>query len=360
MISSANGGEPSVTSAEFGKFEENPVTLYTLTNKQGMVAKITDYGGVVVSLLVPDRDGKLEDVVLGYDDFAAYESDEGWYGSIAGRNANRISQGKLSIDGEEIQLTTNNGPHNFHGGVKGFNKKLWKGEAAVVDGSPQLKLEYVSPDGEEGFPGTLKISATYTLTADNGLKIEFEATTDKPTVCNVTHHGYWNIGGPTSDTILEQELQLNCDAYTPMDELAIPTGEIRDVEGTPFDFRNPKKISQDIDAEDDQLKAGKGYDHNYVINGVPGTLRTVARLYDPKSGREMELLSTDHGVQVYTGNWFDGSVVGRGNRKYTHRIALCLECQHFPDSVNQPNFKSAILRPEDVYKKTTIYRFSTR
>ncbi|WP_244648166.1 MULTISPECIES: aldose epimerase family protein [unclassified Lentimonas] len=350
----------SITLNEFGEFEEQAVTLYTLTNEQGMVAKITDYGGVVVSLLVPDRDGKLEDVVLGFEDFSAYEADGGWYGAITGRTANRIKHGKFTIDDNDYQLATNNGPNHMHGGVKGFNKKLWKGIASVTNGEPQLKLEYVSPDGEEGFPGQLSISTTYTLTADNGLKIEYHATTDKPTICNITHHSYWNIGGPSRDSILEQELQMFADAYNPTDENYIPTGEIRSVAGTPFDFSQPKPIGRDIDAEDPQLKIGKGYDHNFVINGEPGTLRPVARLHDPESGRVMEMLSTDHGVQVYSGNWFDGSVVGRGDIPYTHRIAICFECQHFPDAINQPNFTSPILRPGEVYEKTTVYRFSVR
>lgn len=356
----ASGGPASIALNDFGEFEGKPVTLYTMTNEQGMVAKITDYGGVVVSLLVPDRDGKLEDVVLGFEGFPAYEADEGWYGAITGRTANRIKHGKFSIDGNAYQLATNNGPNHMHGGVKGFNKKLWKGTATVVNGEPQLTLKYTSPDGEEGFPGQLDITTTYTLTADNGLKIDYEATTDKPTVCNITHHSYWNIGGPSSQSILEQELQMFCDAYNPTDENYIPTGEIRPVAGTPFDFRQSKPIGRDINADDAQLKIGKGYDHNFVINGEPGTLRPVARLHDPKSGRVMEMLSTDHGVQLYSGNWFDGSVVGRGDIPYTHRIAICFECQHFPDAINQPNFKAPILRPGEVYEKTTVYRFSVQ
>lgn len=358
ISSNLSAGQASIALNEFGEFEGKPVTLYTLTNEQGMVAKITDYGGVVVSLLVPDRDGKLEDVVLGFEDFPAYAADEGWYGAITGRTANRIKHGKFSIDGNDYQLATNNGPNHMHGGVKGFNKQLWKGKASVTNGEPKLKLKYTSPDGEEGFPGKLKITTTYTLTADNGLKIEYEATTDKPTICNITHHSYWNIGGPSSTSIHDQELQMFADAYNPTDENYIPTGEIRPTAGTPFDFSKPKLIGQDIDAEDPQLIIGKGYDHNFVINGEPGTLRQVARLHDPKSGRVMEMLSTDHGVQLYSGNWFDGSVVGRGEKAYTHRIAICFECQHFPDAINQPNFKSPILRPGEVYEKTTVYRFS--
>ncbi|MEN8662962.1 MAG: aldose epimerase family protein [Lentimonas sp.] len=356
----ANAGDASITLNEFGEFEGKPVTLYTMTNEQGMVAKITDYGGVVVSLLVPDRDGKLEDVVLGFEDLSAYEADEGWYGAITGRTANRIKEGKFTIDDKPYQLATNNGPNHMHGGVEGFNKKLWRGKASVTNREPQLKLKYVSPDGEEGFPGELKITTIYTLTADNGLKIEYHATSDKPTICNITHHSYWNIAGPSSDTIHNQELQMFSDAYIPTDENCIPTGEIRPVASTPFDFREPKLIGRDINAEDAQLTIGRGYDHTFVINGEPGTLRPVAKLYDPASGRVMEMLSTDHGVQVYSGNWFDGSVIGRDNKAYTHRTAICFECQHLPDAVNQPNFKSPILRPGEVYEKTTIYQFSAK
>lgn len=357
---SSYGGQASISLSEYGELEGQPVTLYTLTNEQGMVAKITNYGGVVVSLLVPDRDGNLEDVVLGFEDFPAYESDEGWYGAITGRTANRIKHGKFSIDGKDYQLATNNGPNHMHGGVEGFNKKLWKAKASVTDGEPQLKLKYTSPDGEEGFPGELKITTVYTLTADNGLKIEYEATTDKPTICNITHHSYWNIGGPSSKTIHDQELQMFADAFCPTDENYIPTGEIRPVAGTPFDFREPKLIGKDIEADNEQLKIGRGYDHTYVINGEAGELRPVANLYDAKSGRVMEMLSTDHGVQLYSGNWFDGSVIGRDNTPYTHRIAICFECQHLPDAINQDNFKSPILRPGQTYEKTTVYRFSVR
>ena len=359
QVTSAQSLKPSITLTEFGTFEGQPVTLYTLTNKQGMVAKISDYGGIVVSLKVPDREGKLEDVVLGYDNFDAYKTDTGWYGAIVGRNANRIKAGKFSIDGKQYQLATNNGPNNLHGGEKGFNKKLWQATPSVSAGQPRLTLKYISPDGEEGFPGNLTVTATYTLTQDNALKIQYHATTDQPTVCNLTHHSYWNIAGPNSDSILDQQLQLFCDAYNPIDETGIPTGETRSVEGTPFDFRQPKAIGRDINTTNAQLKLGKGYDHNFVINGEAGQLRPVAKLHDPKSGRVMEVLSTDYGVQFYSGNWFDESVSGRTG-KFKYRTALCLECQHLPDSVNQPNFKSAILRPGETYKKTTLYRFSIK
>jgi aldose 1-epimerase len=360
MATTGLGGEPSITSRPFGQFEGQPVHLFTLTNQHGLVAEITDYGGVVVSLNVPDRDGKFENVVLGYDDFEAYQQDHGWYGAIAGRCANRIAKGKFSIDGDQFQLATNNGPNHLHGGDRGFNKRLWTPTATLNKGQPQLKLEYLSPDGEEGYPGNLRVTATYTLTEKNGLKIDYRATTDKPTVCNLTHHGYWNLAGPSSDSILDHQIQFQCDKFTPTDATGIPTGELRDVKGTPFDFSEPHAIGQRIDAEDPQLKIGRGYDHNYVINGEAGTLRTVARVTEEKTGRVMELLTTDYGVQFYSGNWFDGSVIGRNSKPYTHRIAFCLECQRFPDSPNQAEFPSAILRPGEVYEKITVYRFSTQ
>lgn len=360
MTTTAFGGEPSITSRPFGEFEGRPVSLFTLTNQHGMVAEISDYGGVVVSLKTPDRDGKFDDVVLGYEDFSAYEKDTGFFGAIAGRYANRIAKGKFSIDGRDCQLPTNNGSNTLHGGDRGFDKRLWTPTATMHNGQPQLKLEYLSPDGEEGFPGNLQVATTYTLTEKNGLKIDYSATTDQPTVCNLTHHSYWNLAGTASDSILDHQLQLFADKFTPTDETGIPTGELPDVKGTPFDFTAPHEIGERIDAEHPQIKVGRGYDHNFVVNGEGGTLRPVARVYEKKSGRVMELLTTDFGVQFYSGNFFDGSVIGRNSRAFNHRIAFCLECQRFPDSPNQAAFPSAALRPGEVYKKTTIYRFSTQ
>ncbi|SMP61944.1 aldose 1-epimerase [Neorhodopirellula lusitana] len=358
MTSITTANEASITDRSFGTFEGQPVSLFKLVNQSGMTAEISDYGGIVVSLKTADRDGKFEDVVLGYDDFKAYQDDQGFFGAITGRYANRIAKGQFSIDGDSYQLATNNGPNHLHGGNRGFNKRMWKPTARMHDGQPQLQLQYTSPDGEEGFPGNLNVTVTYTLTEDNGLQIHYHATTDQPTLCNLTHHGYWNIGGPTSTSILDQELRLDCDQFTPIDETSIPTGELRDVTATPFDFRTTNKIGERIDADNPQLKIGRGYDHNFVIDGDAGTLRPVARLHDKKSGRVMELLTTDVGVQFYTGNFFDGKAIGKNNCPMTHRIALCLECQRFPDSPNHANFPSATLRPGEVYEKTTVYRFS--
>lgn len=356
----AIASEPGISSRPFGDFDGQPVSLFTMTNQHGMVAQISDYGGIVVSLKTPDRDGQFEDVALGYDDFETYKNDTRYLGAIAGRYANRIAKGNFSIDGREYQLATNNGPNHLHGGDRGFNKRLWTSTATMQNGQPQLKLQYLSPDGEEGFPGNLQVTTTYSLTEDNGLRIDYHATTDQPTVCNLTHHSYWNIGGPQSDSILDQQLQFSCDKFTPIDETSIPTGELRDVSGTPFDFRTSQPIGQRIDADNTQLKQGRGYDHNFVINGDAGTLRPVARVHDEKSGRVMEVLSSDFGIQFYTGNFFDGQVLGRNGKAFKHRMALCLECQRFPDSPNQSDFPSATLRPGEVYEKTTVYRFSTK
>jgi len=360
MATTAFGNEPSITSGPYGEFEGQPVTLFTLTNEHGMIAEIMDYGGIVVRLKTPDRQGKLGDVVLGYDNFSGYQNDKAYLGAVAGRYANRIAKGKFSIDGQTYQLATNNGPNHLHGGVRGFDKRLWKSTAAVNNGQPQLKLEYLSVDGEEGYPGNLQVTMTYTLTEENGLKIEYRATTGKPTVCNLTHHGYWNLGGSESKSILDHQLQFQCDKFTPTDDTAIPTGELRDVKGTPFDFTTPRKIGERIEADSPQLKLGRGYDHNMVINGEAGVLRPVARVHEEKSGRVMEMLSTDVGVQFYSGNFLDGTVIGRNGQPFAHRSAICLECQRFPDSPNQAEFPSAILRPGEVYEKTTVYRFATQ
>ena len=360
MATTAFGSEPSVTSGPYGEFEGQPVTLFTLTNVDGMVAEIIDYGGIVVSLKTPDREGKLDDVVLGYDNFSGYLNDKAYLGAVAGRYANRIAKGKFSIDGQEFQLATNNGPNHLHGGVRGFDKRLWTATATIDGGQPQLKLEYLSADGEEGYPGNLQVTVTYTLTEKNELRIQYHATTDKPTLCNLTHHSYWNLGGSASKSILDHQLRFHCDKFTPTDDTSIPTGELREVKGTPFDFTTSHAIGHRIEADNPQLKLGHGYDHNFVINGEAATLRPVARVYEEKTGRAMELLTTDVGVQFYTGNFLDGSVIGRHGQPFTRRSGICLECQRFPDSPNQTNFPSAVLRPGEVYEKTTVYRFSTQ
>ena len=360
-LSLAQSAEPSITKASFGELEGKPVSQYTLTNANGVTAEILDLGGIVSRLRVPDRDGKMGDVVFGCKDVASYMEDSPYFGCITGRYANRIAKGKFTLDGKTYTLAVNNGPNHLHGGEVGFNKKIWKAAATVESGVPTLKLEYVSPDGEEGYPGSLSTVVTYSLTEDNGLKIHYKATTDKATVINLTHHGYWNLSGHDSGkTILDHELQLHCDAFTPTDETAIPLGEIRKVAGTPFDFTKSHRIGARIGAENQQITYGKGYDHNFVINGEAGTLRPVAKVFDPASGRVMEVLSSDHGVQLYTGNFLDGSFEGKDGQTYQARQGLCLECQRHPDSPNQPGFPSAVLKPGETYEKTTVYRFSTQ
>ncbi len=359
--SQASGAEPSVLKKPYGTHEGKPVMVYTLDNGNGMTAEILDLGGIVASLKVPDRDGKVADVVLGCKDVASYINDSPYFGCITGRYANRIAKGKFTLDGKTYELATNNEPNHLHGGEVGFNKRVWTGKSSTVGGEPKLELTYVSPDGEEGYPGTLTSVVTYSLTKDNGLKIHYKATTDKPTVLNLTHHGYWNLAGHDSGkTILDHELQLFCDRFTPTDETAIPLGELRKVEGTPFDFTKPHKIGERIGTDDEQIKFGKGYDHNYVINGEAGKLRPVAKVVEPTSGRVMELHSTDYGVQLYTGNFLDGTFEGKGGQTYQHRTGFCLECQRHPDTPNQASFPSAVLRPGDTYEKTTVYKFSTQ
>ena len=357
----ALGGESSVSKKLFGDLDGKPVTVHTLTNAAGVSADILDLGGIVASLKTPDRDGKMADIVLGCKDVASYMADSPYFGCITGRYANRIAKGKFSLDGKTYTLATNNDLNHLHGGEVGFNKKIWSAIATVTDADPTLKLSYTSPDGEEGYPGTLKSEVTYSLTKDNALKIQYVATTDKATVLNLTHHGYWNLAGHDSGkTVLDHEVQLHCDAFTPTDATAIPTGEIRKVTGTPFDFTKPHRIGERIEAKDVQITFGKGYDHNYVINGEAGTLRPVAFVHEPTSGRILEMLSDDHGVQLYTGNFLDGTFTGKDGQVYQQRQGFCLECQRHPDTPNQPTFPSAVLKPGETYKKTTVYKFSTK
>lgn len=356
----SSSAAPSISQKAFGDHDGKPVTAYTLTNANGMTAEILDLGGIVNRLLVPDRSGKMDDVVLGCKDVASYLNDSPYFGCITGRYANRIAKGKFTLDGKTYTLATNNDPNHLHGGDIGFNQRIWEAKTEVKGDEPTLTLAYVSPDGEEGYPGTLTTTVTYSLTKDDGLKIVYSAKTDKPTVLNLTHHGYWNLAGHDSGkTILDHEVQLHCDAFTPTDATAIPTGELRQVEGTPFDFRQPHKIGARIETENQQLEFGKGYDHNYVINGDAGTLRPVAKVVERGSGRVMEMLSDDHGVQLYTGNFLDGSFTGKDGQVYQARTGFCLECQRHPDTPNQPAFPSAVLRPGETYSKTTVYRFST-
>lgn len=352
---------PSITAKPFGTLPDGQkADIYTLTNRNGAVAKISNYGGTVTSLTMPDRNGKFGDVVLGFDSLAKYVKDSPYFGCLVGRYGNRIAKGKFTLDGQNYQLATNNIGNALHGGLKGFDKVLWQAEPKVTAQGPSLKLTYLSKDGEEGYPGTLKVAATYTLTDKNELKLVYRATTDKDTVVNLTHHSYFNLKGQGDGTILDHVLTLDSSRYTPVDKTLIPTGKVVTVKGTPFDFRKPTPIGARIDAKDEQLKFGGGYDHNFVADKlIPGTLTRVAKVEDPKSGRVMEVFSTEPAVQFYAGNFLDGTLKGKGGRVYAHRGGFCLEPQHYPDSPNQKNFPSTVLKPGETYKNTIVYRFST-
>jgi len=335
-----------------------PVTLYTLRNKNGAEVSICNYGGLVTSLKVPDRNGKLGDVVLGFDNLADYIKSSPYFGALIGRYGNRIAKGKFSLDGTEYTLATNNGPNALHGGLKGFDKVMWKSHAYQSEFGPSLELTYLSKDGEEGYPGNLSVKAVYTLTDDNALKLEFTATTDKDTIVNLTHHSYFNLAG--KGTILNHVVMINADKFTPVDSTLIPTGELRPVNGTPFDFRTPTPIGARINQNDEQLKFAGGYDDNWVINDYTGAVRLMARVYEPTTGRVLEVFSSEPGLQFYTGNFLDGTLKGKGGWVYQFRDAFCMEPQHFPDSPNEPSFPSVVLKPGAVYHNTIIYRFSVR
>ena len=342
----------------FGKTAEGtPVDLYTLMNVHGLEAKITNYGGIVVSLMVPDRNGKLGDVVLGYGNLDGYLKKNPYFGSIIGRYGNRIGKGKFILNGVEYILAQNNGENHLHGGIKGFDKVVWNAREVQSEAGTGLELTYLSKDGEEGYPGNLSVTVTYTLTNNDALKIDYVATTDKDTVVNLTHHSYFNLAGAGVRDILGHELMLDADRFTPVAAGLIPTGELRGVKGTPMDFTQPTAIGARIDQEDEQLRLGKGYDHNWVLNSGGGSLALAARVAEPATGRVMEVYTTEPGVQFYTGNFLDGSITGKEGRVYQRRYGFCLETQHFPDSPNQPAFPSTVLKPGEKYMQTTIYMF---
>ncbi len=352
----------TISKEPFGTKEGTQVDLYTLRNSKGMEAKITNYGGIVVSLKVPDRNGQFGDVVLGFDSLSGYTSPEyiksnPYFGALIGRYGNRIGKAQFSLDGKVYKLAANNGPNHLHGGVKGYDKVVW--EATPRQGEePALELRYVSKDGEEGYPGTLNVTAVYTLTNDNGLKVEFTATTDKDTVVNLTHHSYFNLAG--KGDILGHEVMIKADTFTPVNSTLIPTGKLQPVKGTPFDFNTPTTIGARINENNEQLKFGKGYDHNWVINKPMGELGLMASVYEPTTGRVLEVLSTEPGLQFYSGNFLDGTLTGKGGWVYQFRNGFCMEPQHYPDSPNKPNFPSVVLKPGETYKNTIIYRFSAK
>jgi len=355
--------EPSpgtIVGAPFGHTASGvPVERYTLRNGRGMEARIATYGGIVTHLTAPDRTGHYADVVLGYDTLGGYLNASPYFGALIGRYGNRIARGQFRLDGVKYTLAINNGPNALHGGIVGFDKVVWQAKQAVVTPQgPRLTLTYVSRDGEEGYPGNLEVTAVYTLTNDNALRLAYSATTDKATVVNLTQHSYFNLRG--RGDILGHLVQINADRFTPVDSTLIPTGELRSVTGTLFDFRQPTAIGARIDSADDQLRFAKGYDHNWVLNTRPGALGVNATVYEPESGRVLTVLSAQPGLQFYSGNFLDGSITGKAGSRYTFRNGFCMEPQHFPDSPNHPDFPSTILRPGETYRSTIIYRFSAR
>lgn len=342
------------------KFESvadgKPTHLYVMTNSRGMEVCVTNYGGRIVSVMVPDKDGKLRDVVLGHDSIADYVNIDGNFGALIGRYGNRINQGRFKIGDIEYRLPQNNYGHCLHGGPKGFHHSVWD-VAAVNDSTVVLTL--ASPDGEAGFPGNLDVKVVYSLMADNALKISYTARTDKPTIVNLTNHSYFNLSGDASKDVLDQYVQINADAFTPIDSSFMTTGEIRPVEGTPFDFRTPKPVGQDLDADDEQLRNGLGYDHNMVLATGGDSTVVAASIYSPVSGIKMEVYTTEPGLQFYTGNFLDGKVVGKKGVAYPRRSAICMETQHFPDSPNKPDFPSVTLLPGETYHSMCVYKFTT-
>ena len=334
-----------------------PVELYTLTNVKGHSVAITTLGAIVVSVKVPDKAGVLGDVVLGFDSLDGYLGPHPFFGAVAGRYGNRIGNASFAIDGQTYTLAKNDGQNTLHGGRKGFDKYVWKARPVTSTGGITVVLTHISPDGDEGFPGTLTATVTYTWTNDDELKIHYHATTDKPTVVNLTNHSYFNLAGAGNGSILDQQMQIFADKFTPVAKGLIPTGELRPVADTPFDFLKGTAIGSRIDADDEQLKLGGGYDHNFVVNGAAGTLRPAAHVVDPASGRTLDLSTSEPGVQFYTGNFLDGSIKGKDGKTYSKRAGFCLETQHFPDSPNKPKFPSTVLRPSQRYDTTTVYRF---
>ena len=355
LTGAGQAGKTAVKREPFGKMPDGkPVQRFTLTNANGVELKAISYGGVITSLRVPDRTGKLDDIVLGFDTLDGYLKDHPFFGAIIGRYGNRIGKAQFSLDGKVYKLAANNGPNHLHGGTKGFDKVLWSVEPI---GSNGLAFTRTSPDGEEGYPGNLRMRVTYTLSDKNELIVEYHATTDKATPVNLTQHSYFNLAGQSSGDILGHELMLNADRYTPVDDTLIPTGELAAVAGTPFDFRKPTAIGARINNDNPQLKVGKGYDHNWVLNRKGAGLELAARVHEPKTGRTLEITTTEPGIQFYAGNFLDGTLTGKGGAVYKHRTGFCLETQHYPDSPNQPKFPTTTLKPGAEYRTRTVFTF---
>jgi aldose 1-epimerase len=359
-VNSTKQDSAAVMVTNFGELTDGtPMSQYTLTNAKGASMKVINYGGIITSLMIPDKHGKMGDVVLGHDSVEGYLTDNPFFGALIGRYGNRIAKGKFSLDGKEYTLAVNNGANHLHGGNKGFDKVIWNIEQHEVEDGVALKLSYVSKDMEEGYPGNLKAEVIYTLTDRNELKIDYKATTDKKTIVNLTQHTYFNLTGVKRD-ILSHELVLNADKFLPVDKTLIPTGELKPVAGTPFDFRKPVAIGKRINEPDEQLKFGNGYDHCWVLNRAADGMNQAATLYDSISGREVVVYTTEPGIQFYSGNFLDGSITGKNGIVYGFRTGLCLETQHFPDSPNRPEFPSVTLNPGETYTSQTVYKFSVR
>jgi aldose 1-epimerase len=356
-------GDATVNRSSFGRMPDGTaVDLYTLANPHGIEIRAITYGAVIVSVRTPDRAGRFADIVLGFDAFDDYLTKSRYFGAVVGRYGNRIAKGRFTLDGRTFQLATNNGVNHLHGGVRGFDKVVWKAEPFERGGAVGVALTYTSRDGEEGYPGTLQAKVTYTLTPSDELIVQYEASADKATPINLTNHSYFNLAG--NGDILAHQLTLEADRFTPVDETLIPTGEIAPVEGTPFDFRKPTAIGARINGDHEQLRRGNGYDHNFVLAAASGasagsTPRHFARVLEPSSGRTLDVATTEPGVQFYSGNFLDGSATGKGGHVYGRRTGFCLETQHFPDSPNHPNFPTAILRPGTTYSSKTVFTFGT-
>jgi aldose 1-epimerase len=361
FFAGCNKGGPSIKKETFGKMADGrEVSIYTLVNAKGYKVRITNYGAKLVSIEAPDRKGKVADVILGYDKLKQYLVGDKFYGSTVGRYANRIAKGHFKLDSVEYTLAINNAPNTLHGGPFGFHSVLWNAEIVKTADYPSLKLTYHSPDKEEGYPGNMDVTVIYTWTADNSLKIEYEATSDKNTVCNLTNHVIFNLRGAGNGDILSHEMMIAADGFTPVDSTLIPTGEIRPVKGTVMDFTTPVAIGKRINDSYEQLVKGKGYDHNYVLNTKNAIDKLAASVYEPESGRVLEVYTTEPGLQFYSGNFLNGKDGGKGNKNYQFRTGFALEAQLFPDSPNQPTFPSSVLKKGDKYTQTTIYKFSAR
>lgn len=355
------GSTATVSVEPFGRTPDGQaVDVYTLTNGNGMKARAITYGGIVVSLEVPDRDGQLADITLGYDNLEGYLEETPYFGAIIGRYGNRIAGGSFTLNGETYTLAQNNGPNHLHGGVAGFDKVVWDAEPFENATGAGVIFTYTSADGEEGYPGTLNARVTYTLTEANELIFDYHATTDEATPVNLTQHTYFNLAGDGSGDILDHELKLNAKNYTPVDPTLIPTGDIALVAGTPFDFTTAKPIGAEINADNEQLRHGGGYDHNFIVDRKQCGLLHAAQVYEPTTGRVMDVHTTELGVQFYSGNFLDGGITGKSGHVYEHRYGFCLETQHYPDSPNQPEFPTTILQPGEEYTSQTIYTFSVR